>query len=71
MECIRSQTVEDYEEWMTLRRQEEDQQAFKNALLLVNKQNRKELDLSLMKQGARPLRKMTPRSGLHGSTTKS
>ena len=36
--------VEDLEEWMRLRQQEEDQQAFHEAYLLVNKANGKELD---------------------------
>lgn len=36
--------VDDFEEWMKIRREEEDSQAFKEAFLLINKQNGKELE---------------------------
>ena len=45
--------VEDFEEWMRLRREEEDRQAWQEAFVLVNKQNGKELDPKFFDQAER------------------
>lgn len=45
--------VEDFEEWMRLRREEEDRQAWQEAVVLVNKPSGKELDPKFFDQAER------------------